>query len=124
MALKISLQQNDNGIKLFFTIKKDGIVQDITDCVIRVKFKNPVTNEEFIKIADVIDAENGQASCVLFKKDLSQTGTYQTEVETTYPSGVRLSEKNPFLPVINEEIFSISQDIIDDFPNYKDENLK
>lgn len=124
MALKLSLQQNDNGIKLFFTIKKDGIIQNISDCVIRVKFKNPTTGEEFIKIANVIDAENGQASCVLFKKDLSEIGTYQTEVETTYPSGVRLSEKNPFLPVINEEIFTISQDIIEDFPDYKDENLE
>ena len=124
MALKLSLQQNDNGIKLFFTVKKDGEIQDLTDCIVRIKFKNPTTNEEFIKIANIIDAPNGQASCVLFKKDLSQTGTFQTEVETTYPSGVRLSEKNPFLPIINEEIFTISQDIVEDFPDYKDENLE
>lgn len=124
MAQKLSLQQNDNGIKLFFTIKKDGVIQDLTGCIIRVKFKNPLTQEEFIKIANVIDAPNGQASCVLFKKDLAETGTFQTEVETTYPSGVRLSEKNPFLPVINEEIFTISQEIVEDFPDYKDENLE
>lgn len=124
MAQKLSLQQNDNGIKLFFTIKKDGEIQDLSNCIIRVKFKNPQNGEEFIKIANVIDAQNGQAQCVLFKKDLSETGTFQTEVETTYPSGVRLSEKNPFLPVINEEIFTISQEIVEDFPDYKDENLE
>lgn len=124
MALKLSLQQNDNGIKLFFTIKKDNEIQDLTDCIVRIKFKNPTTNEEFVKIANIIDAPNGQASCVLFKRDLSQIGTFQTEVETTYPSGVRLSQKNPFLPIINEEIFQISQDIVEDFPEYKDENLE
>lgn len=124
MAQKLSLQQNDNGIKLFFTIKKDGEIQDLTGCIIRIKFKNPSTQEEFIKTAKIIDAQNGQASCVLFKRDLSEIGTFQTEVETTYPSGVRLSEKNPFLPVINEEIFTVSQDIVEDFPDYKDENLE
>lgn len=124
MAQKITLQQNDNGIKLLFTITKDGIVSDITDSKVRVKFMNPSTNTEFWKEAKIVDAENGQAQCTLFKKDISEIGTYQTEVETTYPNGVRLSDKNPFLATIIQEIFEETQEVVEDFPDYKDENLE
>lgn len=124
MAQKITLQQNDNGIKLLFTISKDGIVSDITNSKIRIKFANPSEGTEFWKEAKTVDAENGQAQCVLFKKDLAGMGTYQTEVETTYPNGVRLSSKNPFLITITPEIFEETQEVVEDFPDYKDENLE
>lgn len=124
MAQKITLQQNDNGIKLLFTISKDGIVSDITDSKIRIKFANPSEGTEFWKEAKIVDAENGQAQCVLFKKDIAGMGTYQTEVETTYPNGVRLSSKNPFLITIIPEIFEETQEVVEDFPDYKDENLE
>lgn len=124
MAQKITLQQNDNGIKLLFTISKDGIVSDITNSKIRIKFANPSEGTEFWKEAKIVDAENGQAQCVLFKKDLAGIGTYQTEVETTYPNGVRLSSKNPFLITITPEIFEETQEVVEDFPDYKDENLE
>lgn len=124
MAQKITLQQNDNGIKLLFTISKDGMVSDITNSKIRIKFANPSEGTEFWKEAKIVDAENGQAQCVLFKKDIAGMGTYQTEVETTYPNGVRLSNKNPFLITIIPEIFEETQEVIEDFPDYKDENLE
>lgn len=124
MAQKITLQQNDNGIKLLFTISKDKQVSDITNSKIRIKFANPSEGTEFWKEAKIVDAENGQAQCVLFKKDIAGIGTYQTEVETTYPNGVRLSSKNPFLVTIVPEIFEETQEIVEDFPDYKDENLE
>ena len=124
MAQKITLQQNDNGIKLLFTISKDGMVSDITNSKIRIKFANPSEGTEFWKEAKIVDAENGQAQCVLFKKDIAGMGTYQTEVETTYPNGVRLSSKNPFLITIIPEIFEETQEVVEDFPDYKDENLE
>lgn len=124
MAQKITLQQNDNGIKLLFTISKDGIVSDITNSKIRIKFANPSEGTEFWKEAKIVDAENGQAQCVLFKRDIAGMGTYQTEVETTYPNGVRLSNKNPFLVTIIPEIFEETQEVVEDFPDYKDENLE
>lgn len=124
MAQKITLQQNDNGIKLLFSISKDGIISDITDSKIRIKFANPSEGTEFWKEAKIVDAENGQAQCVLFKKDIAGMGTYQTEVETTYPNGVRLSSKNPFLITIVPEIFEETQEVVEDFPDYKDENLE
>ena len=122
MAQKITLQQNDNGIKLLFTISKDKQVSDITNSKIRIKFTNPQEGTEFWKEAKIVDAENGQAQCVLFKKDIAGMGTYQTEVETTYPNGVRLSSKNPFLVTIVPEIFEETQEVVEDFPDYKDEN--
>lgn len=124
MAQKITLQQNDNGIKLLFTISKDKQVSDITNSKIRIKFTNPSEGTEFWKEAKIVDAENGQAQCVLFKKDIAGIGTYQTEVETTYPNGVRLSSKNPFLVTILPEIFEETQEVVEDFPDYKDENLE
>lgn len=124
MAQKITLQQNDNGIKLLFTISKDKQVSDITNSKIRIKFVNPSEGTEFWKEAKIVDAENGQAQCVLFKKDIAGMGTYQTEVETTYPNGVRLSSKNPFLVTIVPEIFEKTQEVVEDFPDYKDENLE
>ena len=124
MAQKITLQQNDNGIKLLFTISKDKQVSDITNSKIRIKFANPSEGTEFWKEAKIVDAENGQAQCVLFKKDIAGMGTYQTEVETTYLNGVRLSSKNPFLVTIVPEIFEETQEVVEDFPDYKDENLE
>lgn len=124
MAQKITLQQNDNGIKLLFIISKDKQVSDITNSKIRIKFANPSEGTEFWKEAKIVDAENGQAQCVLFKKDIAGMGTYQTEVETTYPNGVRLSSKNPFLVTIIPEIFEETQEVVEDFPDYKDENLE
>ena len=124
MAQKITLQQNDNGIKLLFTISKDKQVSDITNSKIRIKFANPQEGTEFWKEAKIVDAENGQAQCVLFKKDIAGMGTYQTEVETTYPNGVRLSNKNPFLVTIVPEIFEETQEVVEDFSDYKDENLE
>lgn len=124
MAQKITLQQNDNGIKLLFTISKDKQVSDITNSKIRIKFANPSEGTEFWKEAKIVDAENGQAQCVLFKKDIAGMGIYQTEVETTYPNGVRLSSKNPFLVTIVPEIFEETQEVVEDFPDYKDENLE
>lgn len=124
MAKKLTIQQNDNGIKLLFTIFKDKQVSDIANAKIRIKFVNPSEGKEFWKEAKIVDAENGQAQCVLFKKDIEGTGTYQTEVETTYPNGVRLSDKNPFLITIVPEIFEKTQEVVEDFPDYKDENLE
>lgn len=124
MAQKITLQQNDNGIKLLFIISKDKQVSDITNSKIRIKFANPSEGTEFWKEAKIVDAENGQAQCVLFKKDIAGMGSYQTEVETTYPNGVRLSSKNPFLVTIVPEIFEETQEVVEDFPDYKDENLE
>lgn len=124
MAKKLTIQQNDNGIKLLFTIFKDKQVSDIANAKIRIKFVNPSEEKEFWKEAKIVDAENGQAQCVLFKKDIEGIGTYQTEVETTYPNGVRLSDKNPFLITIVPEIFDLTQEVVEDFPDYKDENLE
>ena len=124
MAKKLTIQQNDNGIKLLFTIFKDKQVSDIANAKIRIKFVNPSEEKEFWKEAKIVDSENGQAQCVLFKKDIAGMGTYQTEVETTYPNGVRLSSKNPFLVTIVPEIFEETQEVVEDFPDYKDENLE
>ena len=54
----------------------------------------------------------------------TDTQNQEQEVETTYPNGVRLSDKNPFLITIVPEIFDLTQEVVEDFPDYKDENLE
>ena len=124
MAKKIVLQQNDNGIKLLFSIQKDGEISNIENCIVRIKFQNSVTKEEFQKVAKSVDGENGEAWCTLFRKDLGSVGSYTTEVETTYPNGIRLTDKNPFLIIVSEESFEISPEIVEDVPGYTDESLE
>ena len=109
---------------MLFTIFKDKQVSDIANAKIRIRVANPPEGKEFWKEAKIVDAENGQAKCGLFKKDIEGRGTYQTEVETTYPNGVRRSDKNPFLVTIVPEIFDLTQEVVEDFPDYKDENLE
>ena len=124
MAKKIVLQQNDNGIKLLFSIQKDGEISNIENCIVRIKFQNSATKEEFQKVAKIVDCENGEAWCTLFRKDLGSVGSYTTEVETTYPNGIRLTDKNPFLIIVSEESFEISPEIVEDVPGYTDESLE
>ena len=124
MAKKIVLQQNDNGIKLLFSIQKDGEISNIENCIVRIKFQNSATKEEFQKVAKIVDGENGEAWCTLFRKDLGSAGSYTTEVETTYPNGIRLTDKNPFLIIVSEESFEISPEIVEDVPGYTDESLE
>ena len=124
MAKKIVLQQNDNGIKLLFSIQKDGEISNIENCIVRIKFQNSVTKEEFQKVAKIVDSENEEAWCTLFRKDLGSVGSYTTEVETTYPNGIRLTDKNPFLIIVSEESFEISPEIVEDVPGYTDESLE
>ena len=40
MAERITLQQYDNGIKLLLTIRKDGVIEPLTNAKILIKFKN------------------------------------------------------------------------------------
>ena len=54
MAKKIVLQQNDNGIKLLFSIRKDGEISNIENCIVRIKFQNSATKEEFQKVAKIV----------------------------------------------------------------------
>ena len=103
MAERITLQQYDNGIKLLLTIRKDEVIEPLTNAKILIKFKNKKDNYEFDRYATVTDENNAECEYVFTEEDLSHPGSYVTEVETTYGNGVVISEYNPFIVVIQEE---------------------
>ena len=103
MIKKITLQQYDNGIKLLLIIKKDGVIEPLTNAKILIKFRNKQDNFEFDRYATITDENNAECEYIFTEEDLSHPGAYVTEVETTYENGVVLSSYNPFVVVIQEE---------------------
>ena len=104
MAQKITLQQYDNGIKLLLTIKKDGVIEPLTNAKVMIKFKNKKDNYEFDRYATITDENNAECEYVFTEEDLSRPGNYITEVETTYGNGVVLSSYNPVIIIVQEEV--------------------
>ena len=102
-AKKITLEQYDNGIKLLLTIKKDNVIEPLTGAKVLLKFKNKETGYEFDRYATITDANNGECEYVFTEKDLSVTGAYVTEIETTYSNGVVISSNNPLIVNIRKE---------------------
>lgn len=103
MAERITLQQYDNGIKILLTIKKDGVIEPLTNARVLIKFRNKKDNFEFDRYAKITDENNAECEYVFTEEDLSHPGSYVTEVETTYGNGVVISSYNPFIAVIQEE---------------------
>ena len=103
MAQKITLQQYDNGIKLLLTIKKDGLIEPLTNARVLIKFKNAENDYEFDRYATITDENNAECEYIFTEDDLSISGSYVTEVETTYSNNVVISSYNPFILIIQEE---------------------
>lgn len=101
---KIVLEQHDNGIKLLLTIKKDGVIEPLTNAKVLIKFRDKTTGYEFDRYATVTDANNGECEYIFTAEDLATVGTYITEIETTYSNGVVISSYNPLIVVVRQEV--------------------
>ena len=102
LAVGVS-EQYDNGIKLILTIKKDGVIEPLDGAKVLIKFKNKSTGYEFDRYATITDSAMGECEYIFIEKDLSEIGSYVTEIETTYSNGVVISEYNPLILVVQEE---------------------
>ena len=103
MAQKVQIQQHDKGIKIFFNITIDNIVEPITGSTVYFKFQNKTTKKTFIRECEITDGELGECMYMFTEEDTLEVGTFQTELEINFENGVRLSVDNPITLTITTE---------------------
>ena len=103
MAQKVQIQQHDKGIKVFFNITIDNIVEPITGSTIYFKMYNKTTGDTFIRECEITDGELGECMYMFTAEDTEKVGNFQTELEINFENGVRLSVDNPITLVITSE---------------------
>lgn len=100
---KITVQQYDNGIKLYFTIRKDGLLEPLDGAEVLVKFKEETTGRTLNRMCQITDAEMAECLYTLTNEDLAVAGTYLSEFQITYSNGTKLSQDNPIVLIVTEE---------------------
>lgn len=103
MAQKVSIQQHDKGIKIFFNISIDQIVEPITGSTIYFKFMNKTSGTQYIRECEITDGELGECCYTFTEEDTEEVGTYNTELEINFDNGVRLSVEEPVTLTITSE---------------------
>lgn len=103
MAERIKIQQHDNGIKLIFTIKKDGITETLQGANILFKMKHNTDGFSYIRNCTITDINGAECEYILTSEDLKIQGAYTTELEVRYMNGTILSTDNPIILVVTPE---------------------
>lgn len=100
---EIRVQQYDNGIKLFFYITKDGLVESLTGATVKFKMKEVTGKRTMNRVCEITDAILAECLYTLKTEDLTIPGRYITEVQTEYANGTILSLDNPVIIVVTPE---------------------
>lgn len=101
----IEVQQLDNGIKLFFYIKKDSLTEPIDGSVVHLKLMEKTKKRVLNRKCVITDPELAECLYVLTSEDLKIDGLYDTEIQVDYANGTILSLDNVFkLNVVPEVI--------------------
>lgn len=100
---KVSIQQHDKNIKVFFNITVDGIVEPILGSTVYFKFMNRASGTTYIRTCDITDAELGECCYTFTEEDTGEVGNYVTELEINFENGTRLSVDNPISLTITSE---------------------
>lgn len=103
MAQKVQIQQHDKGIKVFFNITIDQIVEPITGSTVYFKFMNKTSGNQYIRECEITDGELGECCYTFTAEDTEEVGNYQTELEINFENGVRLSVDEPIILSITAE---------------------
>jgi hypothetical protein len=101
---KINVVQNDNNIKLIFTIKKDGIEESILGATIRFQMYEQSKDITLKRNCTITDPTTAECMYILTSDDLIDTGTYQTELQIIYPNGTKLTQRNPVIINVLPEV--------------------
>lgn len=103
--MNISVQKHDHGIKLFFSIKKDGIVEPLRGATVYLKLENKKSGTKYKRMCQIVDAELAECLYTLGKTDLVESGMFQSEIEVHYQNENIISTlSSPFTLDIKEEI--------------------
>lgn len=100
---EIRVQQYDNGIKLFFYITKDGLVEALTGATVKFKMKEVTGKKTMNRVCEITDAILAECRYTLTTEDLMVPGRYITEIQTEYANGTILSLDNPVIIVVTPE---------------------
>ena len=100
---EIRVQQYDNGIKLFFYITKDGLVESLSGATVRFKLKEVTGKKTMNRVCEITDAALAECMYTLKTEDLIVPGRYITEIQTEYANGTILSLDNPIIIVVTPE---------------------
>lgn len=112
MPNKITLEQYDNGIQLLMTIKKDGVIEPLDGkAEVWLKLKNKATGAEMDRKCTIVDSTMAEVEYIFTEEDLSEVGSFITEVETRYDNGVVLSNFNPLTIIVRQEQHKKTSDI-------------
>lgn len=65
MAAKLTLEQNDAGMQLLITIKKDGVTEPLGNAEVWLKLKNKATGYEMDRKCTITDSELGEVEYIL-----------------------------------------------------------
>jgi hypothetical protein len=102
--VRINTVQNENNIKLIFTIKKDGRIESLLGAVILLQFTGKNTGNIMYRQCTITDASAAECIYILTENDLSVVDNYQTELEVEYPNGTKLIKQNPIILTVVSEI--------------------
>lgn len=101
---EIRVQQYDKGIRIYFYIRKDSLLEPITGAEVLLKFMNNDKGIVLNRKCTITDSEMGECLYILTAEDTFNDGNYITEIEIRYSNGVILSVDNPFSYVVTPEI--------------------
>lgn len=104
MANKITVHQGDNGVKLLFTIKNNGLIEPLTDAKVTLTLKSNKTKEEVQRKVTITDSNNAEAEYILTKEDTANVDIYMTHLTTEYQNGTSLTYDKPFVLIVKESI--------------------
>lgn len=103
MAMKVSIQQHDKNIKVFFNVTIDGVVEPINNSVVYFKMMNKTSGTQIVKECEITDAEMGECVFTFTEEETAEIGNYITELEIEFENGTRLSVDNPITLAITKE---------------------
>ena len=100
MASKIALYQNDNGIKLYINITKDGLIENISGAEIEFVLEGVQSGVRINKsthalhpqdVIEITDPEMAEICITLYSKDTEVIDVYNSRITTVYSNGTKLT---------------------------------
>ena len=102
--VRIRTVQNENNIKINFTIRKDGRIESLLGATILLQFTGKNTENIMYRQCTITDASAAECIYILTDEDLSVVDSYKTELEVEYPNETRLIKQNPIVLTVLPEI--------------------
>ena len=100
MASKVTLYQNDNGIKLYINITKDGLIENISGAEIEFVLEGAQSGVRINKsthaphpqdVIEITDPEMAEICITLYSKDSEVIDIYNARITTIYSNGTKLT---------------------------------